>query len=43
VVKGCESRPYGDNGNTTQDKQQIGNDNISDFVEKNMDGIFFVQ
>ena len=29
--------------NDEGDKQQIGNDNISDFVEKNMDGIFFVQ
>ncbi len=43
VIKCGKGWANGDKRDTAQDKKQVGNDNISDFIKKNMYNVVFVE
>lgn len=43
MIKCGEGRSYGDDRDTAQDKQEIGQDNIAKLVKKDMYGVVFVE
>ena len=42
VIQRCHGRSYGDDGDTAENEQKIGDHQISDLAEKNMNYIVFV-
>lgn len=43
MVERSKRRANGYKGNAAQDKKQVGNDDVTDFVQKNMYDIIFVK